>query len=64
METKSTQKIYDWIRDKGEDPELGKRARIAKSFPDGPHDESQELVDIVVVTPASTFRRASLSRSP
>ena len=64
VETKSTQKAYDWIRGKDEDAELGKGHPTAESFPDGPHDASQKLVDIVVTTPASTFLGANPSRSP
>ena len=55
VETESTQKAYDWIRGKDEGSELGKGHPIAKFFPDGPHDVSRELVDILVITPASTF---------
>ena len=64
VEIKSTQKAYDWIRGKEKDARLGKGHPIAESFPDGPHDASQKLVDIVVTTPASTFFGVNLSRSP
>jgi len=57
------QKVYDWIRHKDTEDRLHKGFPIAKSFPHGPHDESQELVDIVVVTPAGTFWRANQSCS-
>jgi len=40
--------------------ELPKDDPIVESFPDGPHDESEKLVDIVVITPASAF----LARKP
>ena len=36
---------------------------IAEYFPDGPHDASQELIDSVVTTPASTFWRKPISFS-
>ena len=55
VETKSTQKVNDWIRGKDEDAELGGARPIVGYFPDGPHDASQKLVDIVVTTPASMF---------
>ena len=64
VETESTQKVYDWIRGKDEDARLGKGHPIAESFPNGPHDASQKLVDIVVTTPASMFLGVKLSRSP
>ncbi|KAF9648791.1 hypothetical protein BDM02DRAFT_3114786 [Thelephora ganbajun] len=49
----SMQNVYDWLLNKCkcEDPEI-LRSTIVKSFPDGPHDQSLEQVDIVVVTPA------------
>ena len=63
MNSKSTQKVYAWIRDKDEDAELSRGTPIVKSFPDGPHDESLEMVDIVITTPASTSWRANVSFS-
>ena len=63
MESKSRQKVYAWIRDKDEDAELPRCTPIVESFPDGPHDESQGLVDIVIITPASTSWRSNVSFS-
>ena len=64
VETKSTQKAYDWIHGKDEDAQFGSGHPIAESFPDGPHDAPQKMFDIVVTTPASMFLRANPSRSP
>ena len=64
VESKSTQKVYNWIRGKDEDTELGGAYPIVKFFPDGPHDGTQELVDIVATTPASAFLEVTPSRSP
>ncbi|KAF9642972.1 hypothetical protein BDM02DRAFT_3264279 [Thelephora ganbajun] len=49
----SMQNVYDWLLNKCkcEDPEI-LRSTVVKSFPDGPHDQSLEQVDVVVVTPA------------
>jgi len=63
LETKSMQKAYDWIRGKDEDAELGKGYPIVEFFPDGPHDPSQKLIDIVVTTTASAFGGKPVSLS-
>ncbi|KAF9644443.1 hypothetical protein BDM02DRAFT_3190581 [Thelephora ganbajun] len=47
----STQKVYDWIHNKDEGAMLPRGDPLVEYFPDGPHDQSLEQVDIVVVTP-------------
>jgi len=48
------QEVCDWFRGKNEDAELSWGGRIVKSFPDGPHDRLDDMVDIVVVTSDGT----------
>ena len=55
----STQKFSDWIHSKPEDDEIPWDEPLADFFPNGPHDKSKRLVDIVVVTPEGTSCRAN-----
>ena len=52
------QKVFDLIR-KEEGTELPRGYPLVKSFPEGPYDEPEDLVDILVVTPDSTSLRAN-----
>jgi len=55
--------VHDWINRKDASAEIFRYKLLVNSFPDGPHEELLEKVDIVVVTPESTSWRASLSCS-
>jgi len=59
----SMRRVYDWINRKDGSAQLSRHTPLAESFPDGPHEEPLEKVDIVVVTQESTSWRASLSCS-
>ena len=63
VQTDSKQKVYDWIRRKDESAEILKNHLIVLAFPEGPHERSQNQVDIVVVTPDSTSLRANTNHS-
>ena len=54
VETQSMQGVRDWFHGQVENAMLSDAMRIVKFFPDGPHDELEDLVDIVVVTSAGT----------
>ena len=55
------QKVYDWVREKDGGTEIPRSGPIARLFPDGPLDESEKRVDIVVVTPKSMSYHANLN---
>jgi hypothetical protein len=59
----STQKIYEWIDRAAKDAQIPRRKPIVHLFPQGPHDISLEMVDIVVVTPASASPHPNLNPS-
>jgi len=55
------QGVRDWFRDKNKDDKLPWGDRIVTSFPDGPYDPLDDLVNIVVVTSDGTsWRRTRL----
>ena len=47
----SSRKAYGWIGRQNDEALIPKGDSIVRSFPDGPHDELLDKVDIVVVTP-------------
>ena len=47
------QEVYDWIRRKDASARIPLGSPIVKIFPQGPSEESLEMVDIVIVTPDS-----------
>ena len=53
------QKVYDWIREKGGGTEIPRSGPIARLFPDGPLNESEKRVDMVVVTPKGVSYRVN-----
>ena len=46
--------VYEWIRDKDPDTEIFKGFPLARFFPNGPHNQPEKQVDIVVDTPDGT----------
>ena len=60
---KSTKKVNDWIDRQNDDAVLPSGDFIVESFPDGPHEDLLDKVDIVVVTPESTPWRQNPYRS-
>lgn len=59
----SPQLVYDWINRQGDDTRITRRKPIAKFFPQGPHEETREMVDIVIVTPDSKSSRPDPTHS-
>lgn len=49
----SAQTVYDWINRRSDDARIARHKPIVKYFPQGPHDRSLKMVDIVIVTPDS-----------
>ena len=55
----STQIVYDWIRGQAQNTPIARTARISDHLPSNPDDQSDGLVDIVVITPESASRHTN-----
>ena len=53
MRGESIQGAYDWIRYKDADAEIDRDSPLLDYFPNGPSEEPQKWIDIVIVTPDS-----------
>ena len=52
----SLEQVHNWIHIGSPDDRIELFEALALHFPEGPHDPSKRLVDIVVVTPESAFQ--------